>query len=257
MVASLVNAVVGEDASRRVSDSMWKSKRNNALGRVRGKEMLMQMIRDIRGIESTAFQMQSDQWRSLLDYHRYSDTAARQYVVVGGLPHLVRQSFNLYMVLLSKLQAKALEVSGDWESSHAAHLLKHHAYKLGLIRETSFSRRHLILQTYAYLRDANHKDFISPKVLESMVDDLRKRQAPPHQQSNPPLEPPKCQHCRSFDLHAALQRSQVKSSCPFKAHPAGASRRAAPKALELRLQHPSWAISRLVDEALLAVNPEG
>ena len=103
------------------------------------------------------------------------------------------------------------------------------------IRTAVQSKKYLILEVYAYLRDAAKKGFMDVSMHERMWTEIHSMRATLDEQATKTMEleayqSPKpdvkekantaCHHCGSLSLHQHCKVSDDKSACPLAAHSA-------------------------------------
>jgi hypothetical protein len=103
---------------------------------------------------------------------RYRDAEIDEYLQNGLLPRLMATAFRFYLELLSTIRQLAFDHSDLWEQGPAKAMLRFHLDKLLTICQNSLTRKALVLQTYAYLRDARVKSFYHESMTESLWDRL-------------------------------------------------------------------------------------
>jgi hypothetical protein len=74
--------------------------------------------------------------------------------------------------MLSIIRQLAFDHPDFWDQKPAKAMLDFHSDKLLQIRQTSLTRKALILQMYTYLRDASSKGFYHKSMTESLWDHL-------------------------------------------------------------------------------------
>jgi hypothetical protein len=109
---------------------------------------------------------------------------------------------------------------------------------------TALSKKALVLNTYAYLRDAKAKSFYHESMTENLwstMADLQNRLNNALDTKNKPgsrggstgggdaakARAPKCSHCRSTKLHDQLKLKPGKTHCPLEDQPAAKARKVA------------------------------
>ena len=87
----------------------------------------------------------------------YKEYLIKDYLEFGGLPRLTQETLHLYLKFLNVVRQLVIEYG--WEEGLGSTMLNYHLKKLLGIRSNDLSKRHLILQTYAYLQDAHVEKF--------------------------------------------------------------------------------------------------
>ena len=170
----------------------------------------------------------------------YSDAEITAYKDSGGLPQLLRKTFDLYKSLVETINTECRKAE-NYDKSVAAALTSHHSKELNKIRTYALTKKDVVLRTYAYLRDSKKTDFHSHKVQQYLWARLEEYQAlatschweGPYgaraQQASTPsaAKATRCSHCTNARLHT-LVRPAIKigrAYCPFRAVPAATARK--------------------------------
>ena len=144
----------------------------------------------------------------------YTHKYVEDYLKYGLLPRVIEATFDNYYALLTTARENCYSDEGTlytWKNSRAEALIKHHSGKLWNVRGLASSYRSFIYETYAYLRDAAHKEY---QDLELMDHIWQKFQTTSNTDGGDDGEAgggggsatsgrKRCSHCHRTDLHAA------------------------------------------------------
>jgi hypothetical protein len=129
-------------------------------------------------------------------------------------------------------------------------MLDYHSQELWDIRTHAYSRKFLLLESYAYLRDAAVKSFFHESLTSALwkrVDDLSCR---PAASTGRPvtnnLSRPRCSHCLSKEAHEALGVSPKRNECPFTKLAVAKARAAAKELVVAMVEDPKLDVSAKV-----------
>jgi hypothetical protein len=195
-------------------------------------------------------------YQQFLLHRNYEIGDIEWYWSTGGIPSLVRQTYDFYYQLLLAILTLGLRNPLHWETSQAKDVLQFHSKKLGMIRILSQTRRLLVLKTYVYLRDSSAKKFQDESMFERIherLDDMELRGNPEASDHVPPSpRQPQCSHCKSRDIHESLSLEHTKAACPFGELSPAKARKARAEVLVNRRAEPTANLRSLVTAAIEA-----
>lgn len=210
---SMLSSITGKQ--RQLQDSQWKLPKKNAMTRIKSKEDLERMIEDVYESETPAFQDQDDRLRSFLTRRHYTEEEADEYLQCGLLPHLVRQTFRMYVRLLEYIRKICYKHGGIWQGLCVA-LTEHHTRGLGKIRTFCSDYKALVVRSYVYLRDATESKFMHPSVHEGLWEKAITLPSPSGSTGQGTGSTQLvCPHCRSKWLHGQMGVAHTRQVCPL------------------------------------------
>ena len=193
-------------------DSGWKSETRNYLAKIKTSDDLHQAIAELaEGEEDITSNFRSQVRDTLSALTSYTDGQIDMYLRVGLLPYIIGESFRWYQRLLAEA---AHRTSNDsWNAAKI--FLDHHANKLSIVRRRAASRAQLVMRVYVYLRDSNDKSFMTVKLLEAELREIRKGQVEGESvtSKNPggsKKAPGSCGKCGTTTLHTGGRKK-----CPL------------------------------------------
>jgi hypothetical protein len=252
----LLQAAVGRYGSSDLTDTMWKSNHRHGLGRVKDYEGLAELITAVEESRESAFEQQDDQVYVFMSHRHYTERQIQRYQERGGLAVLTQATYQNYLALLNVLRQRFFDapMGTPWAKTQSPSLLEHHSQKLLYIRGTSYSKRHFLIRTYVYLRDAYGAQFYHPSMTKHLWNQLTSLSSPGDRKGEKAGEadqtPDRCPHCRSRALHTKLNLPHAKPHCPFRGVDSGAARKAASKGVSLLQQNGQLKLEEMVAKAL-------
>jgi hypothetical protein len=255
----LLQAAVGRYGSSDLTDTMWKSNHRHGLGRVKDQEDLAELITSVEESRESAFEQQDDQIYVFMSQRHYTERQVQKYQLNGGLGLITRATFQNYMALLNVIRQRYFDAprGTPWVKTQASGLLDHHSQKLLSIRGTSYSKRHFLLRTYVYLRDAYETQFYHPSMTKHLWNQLtllypgEGKGGDKGGDGTPPLE--RCPHCRCRALHVKLNLPHQKANCPFKGVDQGLARKGGSKGVALLQKEGNLKVEDMVAKVLEAL----
>lgn len=147
------------------------AKKNNALGQIKATTDLPEFIENVTETHESAEEVMTSQLTRQMFSAGHDQDSIEDYLTNGVLPRVVRDTYKYYLQFLTVLTGYVNKApSGQpWEDTVAHLLLKHHAEKLGLIRETSATYRDMVLRNYTYLREQGRTNFWNEKLSRKAV----------------------------------------------------------------------------------------
>ena len=198
-VADLNNQRDGRKGGSR--DTGWRNKTRNALEYIKSSDGLNSAISYVLEEQHNILETcQGDLESILINAHMEEEDAT--YVATNSLAmRISRDTLHSYVSLLNHLAGVA-NIRG-WEA--CASQLKYHSDKLGLIRGKYRHRIQMVCRIYTYLRDGQHKNWMSLKIQENEITSLRSQMV----QGDGAGQGYACSHCKS-GLHGG-----GRTSCPW------------------------------------------
>ena len=147
------------------------TKRNNALSQIKGTTDLPDFIDNVHETYESAEEIMTSQLTRKMFSAGHDQASTDDYLQNGVLPRVIRDTHKYYLQFLTTLTGyvNKAPVGQAWDDTVACTLLKHHAEKLGLIRDTSATYRDLVLRNYTYLREQSRTNFWNEKLSRKAV----------------------------------------------------------------------------------------
>jgi hypothetical protein len=197
-----------------IQDTSWNSTIRHSLGKVKNREDLFDFVKKLRKSKKAAFKQETNLIQHFMYHRHYRGTFIREYSRSSLLNLITMRSFKSFFDLADAIRQLAFDY-GQWEGGPAKAMLSFHSEKLIEIRQFAVSRKQLILQVYAYLRDAQAKDFYHESMAGAIWERIGSLQmATPPQ--NTGSDQGKCSWCVSKDLHKLFNISGQRNLCPLK-----------------------------------------
>jgi hypothetical protein len=206
-----------------VKTPKWKVKSCHGLWKVDSLTDLTDSITAVSDTAPTAFRQMDKTVMALMRRWNYRQEYIDQYLSVGGLPMMVRQTLNFYQGFLHAVHQQSLRRSStSWHDSSARVMLLHHSKKLQEVRQHSGTFFEFLVATYVYLREASKKKFQDLALLQGVHDRLDTIHPTASQAgsdsgttktSNKSLP---CSHCKSRELHNLWSLEHLNKVCPIK-----------------------------------------
>jgi hypothetical protein len=156
-----------------VKTPKWKVKSCHGLWKVDSLTDLTDSITAVSDTAPTAFRQMDKTVMALMRRWNYRQEYIDQYLSVGGLPMMVRQTLNFYQGFLHAVHQQSLRHSStSWHDSSARVMLLHHSKKLQEVRQHSGTFFEFLVATYVYLREASKKKFQDLALLQGVHDRL-------------------------------------------------------------------------------------
>ena len=258
--ATMLATALGKKARACVSDTMWRTTKRHALGRVKTQSDFMSYIMDVEECEQEVFQRQEHALQQFLRRRVFHTYEVEEYVLYGPLVRLTKASYRLYCRFLSTVRQQALKYD-KWENGPAHTMMLHHSKKLLRIRSNALSRKQLVLQTYIYLRDNENKKIYHESfntTLWAKLIEIKKRPTKSGGARTDASRTTRCNWCRSSDLHDTLNIKPYKSVCPFQETPLSKAKKMAGEVMKrLRADGNSKTAKEITEEVLQEHNQDG
>ena len=120
-----------------------------------------------------------------------------------------------------------------WKGGPGAAMIEYHSKKLLNIRSLALSKKYLLLQSYAYLRDAHVKQFYHESMTRALWTHIgtmnNKSNTDGGSRNNNTRAAPKCSWCKGTELHRAMSIQPYKNVCPLRESSANKARAIAKK----------------------------
>jgi hypothetical protein len=221
-IVQLTSSILASSSKARgmeIQDTSWNSSIRHSLGKVKHREDVFEFVKKLGKSKKAAFKQEGNLIQHFLYERQYAGTYIREYARSSLLNRITDKSFTYFFTLADAIRQLAYN-HPNWEGGPAKAMLSFHSEKMLEIRQFAVSRKQLILQIYAYLRDSHAKDFYH----ESMSGALWERIG---DLSNPSPssgggggattgETTRCGWCNNKDLHKLLNIPGQKNLCPFK-----------------------------------------
>jgi hypothetical protein len=149
-----------------------------------------------------------------------------QYLSVGGLPMMIRQTLTNYQGLLHMVHQQCVKhPNTPWTNSSARVMLLHHSSKLQDVRQQSGSFFEFQVATHVYLQEAAKKRFQDLALMQGVhdrLDTLRvgSQTGSDNGTAKTSNKSTACSHCKSHKLHNMLSLEHARNVCPLKDVPA-------------------------------------
>ena len=227
-------------------DRYFNKSTRNAFSEIKNEDCLRDFINNLDECREAVFNRFDRGITQFMLLRRYSSEEIEIYQETGGLPQIIRKTFQLYKSLLETIYTEFRKAE-TYERGLASALVKHHSKELLKVRTYALTKKDVLLRTYTYLRDASTTDFHSHKVQKYLWERLEECQAlatnalwtdpadsalpaakavqmvMPAQAATPVLRSAarRCSHCSSARLHALCLPAvgPSRTACPFRALP--------------------------------------
>ena len=227
----LVTALTSTLSGKRDSglNANYRAKKNNGLSQIVIRDDLFRVVRQVQETGELAEKTQRSMYIKVLGDQGYSYDATLLYLQTGVLPRIIRDTYAMYLNMLTTMATWALTgAGGGWRDGLAYTMVKHHRDKLAMLRVQAADFRGLVFQNYTYMREANKKKFYVEGVSQQLWDRLAEPSYQPVSDDGG-----KCPTCKRAGLHPGIL------NCPLLALPAtsrtrclsGLKHRAAQKAV--------------------------
>ena len=189
----------------------YRAPSNNALKQIKCKEDLADFTERVGDTWEEAEEGMKSQIIATMDSMGYSYDSIEQYLQVGVLPRIIRDTHDNYVHLLMTVAGHATTVAAaGWRTSLPYYMLKLHSDKLLLIRRQSATYRELVLRNYAYMRDARKERFYNQKLNRNLWSLSDSTPAAPTASGTGGDSPQACPTCRRTRTHP------VTGPCPLE-----------------------------------------
>ena len=237
--ASMVDALrmaLGKDGIERVGrrDTQWDKATRHALSQIKDETSLRECTIKLKKCRKSVLDRFTRAVTLFLLRRRYSHPEITLYLEKGGLPQIIRKTFDLYTQLLDTILYEQ-QRTNVYEHGFAGALVLHHSEELLDVRGYAVTKRDMTLRAYIYLRNSEKHDFKSHKIQSYLWDVLEEYRfsgglsggrSEDHSSRTSStasalaaVKPPhKCSHCNSNRLHPLYSpRIAVdKSACPLR-----------------------------------------
>lgn len=156
LTATLLATVHGKVGQVEIQHTSFGSGSRHMLGKIKDKEGIFLFAKKLMSSREDAFRYQDDLLEHFLLARHYPEQDVEDYLQAGGLPHLIRTTFNNFYDLACHIRQLAFDHQ-KWTHSAAQAMLEFHSEKLLSIRKMAPSRKLLLLRTYIHLQDSAAK----------------------------------------------------------------------------------------------------
>lgn len=262
-----------------ISDTLWRTGWRHGLHVVKSRDDLYEYVKNVEEAEHQAFRCQADGLEHFLLRGMRDPDEVDEYIRHGPLTRLTLESYRYYCQFLNTVRQLAYEHPDLWEKGPAQSMLEFHSRKLLTVRSNAISKRHLVLETYAYLRDAHAKSFYHDSLNKSMWTQMATlttliRDNKDTKTSNgggggassasakgketkgrdtKETKKAGCTWCKSHELHEAFGAKVGKAHCPLGEQAPPKARKIGGLFMTKRRENPSGDAQSTLDE-LLAEN---
>ena len=216
---AMQNAASGGSGSGIVSEKQWKVRNKCTLTTVSNMATLVKTATDTKSAESHIFEQQQLSITQFLRTRGFGESEIQQFLATGLFMRLINDTNTRYQKFLTLVMQSA--VQDGYSGQLAESMIEYHTDKLVQIRLFSPSYYQFLVQTYAYLRDAEDKKFTDASMYQPLLQDLlRRTNELNHSEEPAPSPKPRtdnnCTFCQSRGLHTSLGLGIATSHCPFK-----------------------------------------
>jgi hypothetical protein len=178
----------------------YRSKKKNGLSQIVLRSDLFRLVDQVQETGELADQTQRSMFIKVMGDQGYSYDASLLYLQMGVLPRIIRDTYAMYLSLLTTVATKAIaDAGGGWQDGLAYSLVRYHRDKLAMFRLQSPDFRSLIYQNYTYLREAKKKKFYVEGISQQLWDRI------PEPSYQPVLDNgSKCPTCKRAGLHPGV-----------------------------------------------------
>jgi hypothetical protein len=195
------------------------------------REDLFDFVKKLRKSEKAAFKQETNLIQHFMCHRHCSGRFICEHSRSSLLSLITMRSFKSFFDLADASRQLAFD-HGQWEGGPAKAMLSFHSEKLMEIRQFAVSRKQLILQVCAYLRDAQAKDFYHESMAGAIWEWIGSLQMASPSQTGPGAGgDSKCSWCSSKDLHKLFNLVGQRNVCPLKTLPDKAKAKEAAKSI--------------------------
>jgi hypothetical protein len=113
----------------------YRAKKNNGLSQIVIRDDLFRLVEQVQETGELAEQTQRSMFIKVLGNQGYSYDATLLYLQTGVLPRIIRDTYAMYLSMLTTMATSALSGSGGgWRDGLAYTMVKYHRDKLAMFR---------------------------------------------------------------------------------------------------------------------------
>jgi hypothetical protein len=178
----------------------YRSKKKNGLSQIVLRSDLFRLVEQVQETGELANQTQRSMFIKVMGDQGYTYDASLLYQQMGVLPRIIRDTYAMYLSLLTTVTTKAIaDAGGGWQDGLAYSLVRYHRDKLAMFRLQSPDFRSLIYQNYTYLREAKKKKFYVEGISQQLWDRIPEPAYQPVSDNGG-----KCLTCKRAGLHPGV-----------------------------------------------------